>query len=172
MGKREGQPAWMSNVAAIGQCALVALMLSALVSCGGDDAATTQKVGDLDASDPEQVVRAMFSAEFRCGDEGAGLQYDLALPVQRGRATREEQLKWEKRNGCSPRPVPRFNAVRGSTTGARTFYEVHFVNPESPDDDSALMVVVQSQGRWWWDIVATNEAGGEIGTGLRNRNDE
>jgi len=156
--KSGGRLARLVGALRLAMCAAAVLLVCvAVAGCGGGaGAAGPEQVQGFDTSDPEQVVAGAFTSEYRCGEEGGGLAYDLTIPVQRG-SSREYSLEYDKRNACSPKAVPRFNPVLISTEGNVKRYKVEYINTESPEDNETIIVVVKSEGRWWKDNRATSE---------------
>ena len=82
--------------------ALILLLAVVLASCGGSD--------KPNVTDPRDVARAYVEAKFDCGDEGAGLRYDLSTSPNR-EWSRERYITIERRNGCRREPTPQLRVA-------------------------------------------------------------
>jgi hypothetical protein len=74
-----------------------------LAGCGADDPA------GVDRRDPESVARAYYLTYYDCGEQGAGLRYDLSTSPYRD-WSRATYLKLERNAGCRPGHAPAIDA--------------------------------------------------------------
>ena len=126
--------------------AILILAVSGAAACGGD--------GGIDPEDPEAVAEALARASFACGEDGAGVIYDLILPAQRAPATRDAALSEQRREGCVPKPIPDDLHV-ALTTRRGDFREYRFT-PTTDDAapgvapylDEGSIPLVETDGEW------------------------
>lgn len=109
-----------------------------LTGCGGEPGPATAK----------DVARAYVTAAFLCGEQGAGATYDLSWSPQRD-WTRTTYLRLERRQGCSPQPVPRLHLVQAGEAGDEATVWVYPADPRvKPDVPRLVLVLERIDGAW------------------------
>lgn len=102
-------------------CLAASVTAAVLAGCGSGPFARP----GMNMHDPRAVARAYATAEYRCGNEGAGARYDLSIttsPTPRG--TRAEYVQWERTHGCQPEPMPQLLVTCGPTDGDIAVVEI------------------------------------------------
>lgn len=137
---------------------LVAVALAlplAVAACGGGDGKGDDgPAGGLDRSNPEAVSRAYLATYYDCGDQGAGLRWDLEQHSGGADTTsKAEELAIEREDGCRPTKVPPVQTARGQSSG--DFTAVLVTNPDFCGDDEGQIVLVRTSEGWLVDTGRT-----------------
>ena len=93
---------------------------------------------------PEEVAETRSKAAYECGEEGAGVLYDHALPSNR-EITREQAIAQQRQQGCTPKDRPPTEIVLICEQSDRAVVEVR--NP----DERVANVYVKTDDGWFFD---------------------
>lgn len=107
----------------------------------GDNAKT---IHGVDTSDPKEVARAYMAANYDCGDQGVGLQYELVTPNPK--VSREEALADERANGCQPRRIPEIRVTTVRQEGEVATVEI--LVPDDPGQKQGATRLVKTADGW------------------------
>lgn len=132
--------------ASIAAVALAFAVAAAGGGCGGDD----QEVHGVDTDDPRAVAEAVKRAVYNCGEDGAGLLWDLRLPSQ-NRVSRQQALQNSQERGCRPEAPPRFDVIETARQGDQVGFEITSTDPESGRSQREEVVVVQTDDGYRFD---------------------
>ena len=121
--------------------ALVALA-GGLTACGGSSAPNAKIVQGINTDDAHAVAKAWKEAQYRCGEEGSGLAWDL--DYQPGKS-RQEFLDSEKKSGCVPRAVPQIDVILSTQQGDAVSAQIVVVG----DPDKSVRVNLVHTEKGW-----------------------
>jgi hypothetical protein len=127
----------------------------AVTTAGCGDNSDAGRTAAID-SNPRAVAREYTAAAFRCGDQGAGRQYDLSLSPARDHS-RPWYVAYQMRSGCTEAPTPALVPVLVAQQGDQA--RVRVIGP----DDQRLfapvsLILVRVDGVWRVDTSVSDTA--------------
>jgi hypothetical protein len=131
------------------------LLLAALVSggCGHDNTGTAGPVTPPPPS-PSAVAVEYAQAAFKCGEQGAGRQYDLSLSPNRD-LPRAWYVSYQLGQHCRATPPPDLQPIRVGQRDDQAAVKV-IAPTESQVFPPTLLCLVRVHGHWFVDVSTSD----------------
>lgn len=128
------------------------LALALAVGASGCGGGGNNNSNGLDHNDPKAVAKAYYDTYYSCGEQGAGLRWDLQMHTGGSRA---EDIAAERNKGCRPTRLPAIQTFQGASRGP-DIAVVGVRNPDACTPATDTVVLLRSTSGWKIDVGQSN----------------